>query len=97
MRRFGEGYAQDWVEGMNPSNALPNFNPKVSFADQRCVYQKGGFMSLTQCGRTSACGVCRLPRGKILYLKGLCQDDIDNLYDMHYYFYGVKNNRPYLR
>ena len=98
MRRFGEGLSGQWVEGMNPENVLPNYNPTaIKSADQRCVYQKGGFMSHTQCSRSAACGICKIPSGKILYLKGLCEHDISNLYDIHYYVYGVIDKRPYFR
>ena len=50
-----------------------------------------------QCDSVFPCGVCNIPEDKIFYLKGLCPDDIEKLYDVKYYIHGIKNTKPYFR
>ena len=49
------------------------------------------------CNSMFLCGVCIIPEDKVYYLKGLCEQDIKNLYDVKYYIHGIKNRRPYFR
>ena len=49
------------------------------------------------CDATFPCGNCKLPKSKLLFLKGICANDIETLYDNQYYVFGIKNDRPYFR
>ena len=70
----------------------------VSYApDMNCAYVFGDRVEAFQCDAEFPCGFCTLPQNRIFYLKGLCSDDIQNLYDVEYYVHEVKNRRPYFR
>ena len=84
----------------NPYNLTQNFdNFKVKMYDMRdrkCAYLKGD-LGASFCHWGTLCGVCHLPSEKVIYLKGLCVDDSDKLYDIKYYVHGLENGRPYFR
>ena len=67
------------------------------------LYDLSGYELLSQkqithlpCNRL-ICGVCELPDEHILFMKGICQDYIDLIYDVQYHVSGVKNNQPYFK
>ena len=48
------------------------------------------------CNRLN-CGVCELPDEHILFMKGICQDYIESVYDVLYHVSGVKHSQPYFK
>ena len=61
-----------------------------------CLTNEGGVPDSDPCTKERPCGICSVSPDKILYLKGLCKDDL-TLFDNEYYIFGLKNNRPYFR
>ena len=61
-----------------------------------CLTNEGGVPDSDPCTKERPCGICSVSPDKILYLKGLCKDDL-TLFDYEYYIFGLKNNRPYFR
>ena len=96
--RFGDDWFNDWTNPFDNMSKLPNLNPKVTQSYQKCVYNLGGKVVYTSCKTNKfPCGICKVPKGKLLYMKGLCEEDIEKLYDTQYYMDGAKNNRPYFK
>ena len=60
-------------------------------------YNVGGKLEPTVKTNKFPCGICEVPKGKILYLKGLCDEDSRLLYDDKYFIYGVHDDRPYFK
>ena len=58
-------------------------------------YNVGGKLEPHMSTNIFPCGICEVPKGKLLYLKGLCDEDSRLLYDEQYFFYGVHDHRPY--
>ena len=85
-----------WYTKYNPSLDFSNFELLVPSETMNCAYLKFGKPSSVPCNRLSPCGTCKISLNTVLYLKGLCTSDLEN-YDTKYYFYGVINNRPYLK
>ena len=61
-----------------------------------CAYFKRINFTDAVCQNKFPCGICEVQHDKFVYLKGLCQYGYD-LFDMKYYIYGLKNNRPYFK
>ena len=60
-------------------------------------YNVGGKLEPTVSTNKFPCGICQLPKSKIVYLKGLCDEDSRLRYDDKYYIYGVHDDRPYFK
>lgn len=86
----------NWFSPFDQLADFSNINLQVAFDNENCVYNYAGQPKTTTCSRIFPCGICRVSHDKILYLKGLCEPD-SKFYDLRYYIYGVKNNRPYFR
>ena len=109
IRCFSEISAIDFWMGMkrNPNNGkwyspynsdldLSNLYLKAKSNYHNCVYIYDAKPKTSSCLKVYPCGICKISVDKVLYLKGLCKDDLD-LYDEKYYVYGLKNNRPYFK
>ena len=83
-----------WYSIYEPSVELPNL--EISPTNDNCLTNVGGIADSDECTKQSPCGICAVSQDKVLYLKGLCKDDF-TLYDIEYYIFGLKNNRPYFR
>lgn len=83
-----------WYSIYEPSVELPNL--EISPTNDNCLTNVGGIADSDECTKQSPCGICAVSQDKVLYLKGLCKDDLI-LYDTEYYIFGLKNNRPYFR
>ena len=83
-----------WYSLYEPSVELPNL--EIPPTNNKCLSNKGGIPDSDPCTKESPCGICAVSQDKVLYLKGLCKDDL-TLYDIEYYIFGLKNNRPYFR
>ena len=83
-----------WYSLYEPSVELPNL--EISPTNDNCLTNVGGIADSDECTKQSPCGICAVSQDKVLYLKGLCKDDL-TLYDTEYYIFGLKNNRPYFR
>ena len=85
-----------WYSPYSKYTNFSNFEMKVSSESHNCLYTYAGTSYATHCTKKWPCGICKISQDHILYLKGLCIDDLD-LYDVQYYVYGIKNNRPYFK
>ena len=85
-----------WYNIYDSSDNFSNLNLIVQSENQNCVYNYGGNPDPERCGKKFPCGICSVSNDKVLYLKGLCHDDL-SFFDNEYYIYGLKNNRPYFR
>ena len=83
-----------WYNLYEPSVELPNL--EIPPTNDKCLTNVGGIPDSDECTKESPCGICAVSQDKVLYLKGLCKDDL-TLYDTEYYIFGLKNNRPYFR
>ena len=97
MKSVGEGVQEKWINALNPNEEFPKYKYKRQSSDQRCVYTLDGGIGHTRCTNGFPCGICTIPKGKILYMKGLCKDDISSNYDVTYYLDGLVNNRPHFK
>ena len=61
---------------------------------ETCAYDFEGNPFTSSCGNNYPCGICDIPEDQLIYMKGLCKDDIASLYDVQYYVYGVHDERP---
>ena len=78
-----------------PSTTFENFH--IIDSHVNCAYIFGNRVEPASCIQAYACGICYLPPGKLLKMKGLCKDDIVEKYDTDYYIYGSKNAYPHFR
>ena len=85
-----------WYSIYDPSDELSDLSIKVSSENDNCVFNVGGQPDPDRCSKEFPCAICSVSQDKVLYLKGLCEDDL-KIYDIEYYIYGLKNNRPYFR
>ena len=83
---------------MNPYKVNQTLNLDIRNAPgQECLYMFGKKILTQDCNENYPCGICKLPENQLIYMKGLCKDDRNNLYDVQYYAHGVINDRPYFR
>ena len=88
-----------WVDPRYPTQELfpADDIPISNYEINKCSYYDGNKIHSVWCDFIFPCGVCEIPRGKWYYLKGLCNNDLDKIYDFHYYIYGVSDQRPYFK
>ena len=71
------------------------FISAIALSDKElCTYNIDSRMEPSNCKNKYPCGICKVSRGAILYMKGLCPDDVRLLYDLEYYVHGVRDRRP---
>ena len=75
---------------------LPEFTEVSSKKHDHCAYFYGEIFSDAHCMKKFPCGICKVPEGKLIYLKGLCEYGYD-IFDFQYYVYGLQNVRPYFK
>ena len=99
---FWTGMKLNYTEAKwySPFKPLANFSKfkheHKAWGDSHCAYFKGNSFLDGSCQKNFPCGICEVQHDKFVYLKGLCQYGYD-LFDMKYYIYGLKNNRPYFK
>ena len=81
-------------EVYNETN-LSNLNLKENL-NANCVFNYDGEPVVSSCSYKFPCAICRVSQSHLLFLKGLCKNDLA-LYDNEFYIYGLKNNRPYFK
>ena len=84
----------DWKSEFDPTGDFSKFDVVVSSLSANCIYNFAGNPKPSNCHKKFPCGICKVSQNHMLYMKGICEKDLD-LYDTEYYVYGVKNNRPY--
>ena len=64
-----------------------------------CIYAYGTEILAGDCDQSYPCGVCRIGKKKMYYLKGLkaSMTGDEGLFDSQYYLDGYKNGRPMFR
>ena len=85
-----------WYNPFDSSMDFSYFELEVASESENCAYIQGGKISPASCDGRSPCGICKIPEKKVLYLKGLCEDDND-FYDNQYYIHGSQNDRPFFQ
>ena len=85
-----------WTHLYAPLANLSNLNLKANADPENCVYNFEGEPVVGSCSYKFPCAICRVSQSHLLYLKGLCKNDLD-FYDDEFYIYGLKNNRPYFK
>ena len=96
---------ENWFSPYDDLNQdFSNFTLDVPTEAYKCVYNFGGRAEPASCNKqrdvgnkVQPCGICEVPSERIFYLKGLCEKDINENYDVQYYVYGVRNQRPFFR
>ena len=84
----------DWKSEFDPTGDFSKLDVVVSSLSANCIYNFAGIPKPSNCLKKFPCGICKISQNHMLYMKGICEKDLD-LYDTEYYIYGVKNNRPY--
>ena len=87
---------EEWYSPFKPSGDFSKFELDIISAEKKCAYIYGNTFYNSPCGRIYPCGICKVPEDTLIYLKGLCEEAYD-IFDLQYYVYGLKNNRPYFR
>ena len=85
-----------WYNPFDSTMDFSYFELEVASESENCAYIQGGKISPASCDGRSPCGICKIPEKKVLYLKGLCEDDND-WYDNQYYIHGSQNDRPFFQ
>lgn len=85
-----------WIDPYT-GEELPDFITNDAANGLGCCYLFGIRVECSACSSKFPCGVCELPSNKLLYLKGLCKDDMQKLYDVQYYVHGVHDGLPHFR
>ena len=64
-----------------------------------CIYAYGKEILAGECGQSYPCGVCRIEKKKLYYLKGLTTSMTGDggIFDSQYYLDGYKNGKPMFR
>ena len=84
-----------WTDPYDSSTSFKNFD--IIDSQEKCAYIFGNRIEPAACTQNYACGLCQLPPGKLLKMKGLCQEDITYKFDTDYYIFGAKNSQPHFR
>ena len=85
-----------WYSPFKPFEDLSKFDEEIKEDGFNCGYMFDNSFHNVPCQRIFPCGICNVPSDKLIYLKGLCKDG-HGIFDMKYYVYGLKNNRPYFK
>lgn len=85
-----------WTSLYAPSTNLSNLHLKANVETDNCVFNLDGKPVVASCSYNRVCAICRVSQSHLLFLKGLCQNDLA-FYDKEFYIYGLKNNRPYFK
>ena len=85
-----------WTSLYAPSTNLSNLNLKANVETDNCVINNDGEPDVASCSYKFPCAICRVSQSHLLFLKGLCKNDLA-FYDEEFYIYGLKNNRPYFK
>ena len=90
---------ENWFNPYDLNQDFSNFTLDVPTEAYKCVYNFGGGAEPASCStsKVQPCGICEVPPERLFYLKGLCEEDINENYDVQYYIYGVQGQRPYFR
>ena len=97
---------ENWFSPYNLTQDFSNFTLDVPTDNDyyKCVYNFGGKAEPANCNKPrdggnkiQPCGICEVPPERLFYLKGLCEKDINENYDVQYYVYGVRDQRPFFR
>ena len=97
---------ENWFSPYNLTQDFSNFTLDVPRDNDyyKCVYNFGGKAEPANCNKPrdggnkiQPCGICELPSERLFYLKGLCEKDINENYDVQYYVYGVRDQKPFFR
>ena len=83
-----------WESAYDPTGDFSKFGVVDSSLSSTCIYNYAGSPFASNCHKKFPCGICTVSESHLLYMKGLCEEDIE-LYDTVYFIYGNKNNRPY--
>jgi hypothetical protein len=61
----------------------------------RCAMFAGNKLMARRCNIPISCGICQLPPGTKVMMKGLCENDVttNKNFDMYYYPYGHRNGQ----
>ncbi len=93
---FRKPDGETWFNPYDPSTDMSNY-VATGPPSAKCSYLFGGRVETLACESKFACGYCYLPKNKLVYMKGLCAEDIENLYDTEYYIHGTRDGRPYFK
>ena len=85
-----------WYSPFKPSMDFSDFKEEIVDENVNCGYIYANTFYNSGCQRKFPCGICEVRYDKVITLKGLCQYGYD-LFDLKYYIYGLKNNRPYFK
>ena len=84
-----------WTDPHDNTTSFKNFD--IIDSHEKCAYVFGNRIEPAACLQNYACGLCYLPPGKLLKMKGLCKEDILEKFDTDYYIFGAKNSLPHFR
>ena len=75
---------------------LFEFKGLVLKDEYQCAYFYGSQFYNSNCQKKFPCGICKVPQGKLINLKGFCEYAYD-IFDFQFYVYGLQNARPYFK
>ena len=85
-----------WYSPLKPLEDFSKFKQEIREDGYNCAFMKENSFISVPCNKNFPCGICSIPHQKYIYLKGLCKTGYD-IFDMKYYVYGLRNNRPYFK
>ena len=74
-----------------------NVTMYADLSDEQCQYAFGNTMEVQPCTVKFPCGICKLPEGKRLIVKGMCEKDVEDSYDFDFGIYGTKDGKALFR
>lgn len=75
----------------------PNITSNVDVSNYDCSSVFGDRIERLACAERFPCGLCKLPSGKRLLIKGVCAKDVEYNFDFDFGVYGTKNGKPLFR
>ena len=88
--------ARKWYSPFNPLGDFSEFNEAILEDGYNCGYIYDSIFTNSPCDRNFPCGRCEIQEDKLILLKGFCETGYD-IFDMKFYAYGLRNNRPYFK